>query len=309
MTFRVGLALGGGAARALSHIGVIEGLEAHGIRVDIVTGTSMGAVIGSLYAAQGDVGAVRRQIEGYLASEPFQRSRLAFMRDKDSQEGEGVFWRFSQFSRKTYFYWMSIARRAFVPEETARQNFELLVKKGRIEDLKLPFVAVALDLVSGREVLLDRGEMLPAMMATCALPGILHPVEIEGQLLVDGGWINAVPVEPAIGLGADFVIGVDVSRRLSEFEEPASGLDIVFRCDAISRYALSAEKLRRADVVLTPEVWHLHWADFSNAEEVIRLGRQEVEKNIGQIRSALRKAHLRSLFRYRRPRSRFELSK
>ncbi len=301
MSFRVGVALGGGAARALSHVGVIEGLEAHGIGVDIITGTSMGAVIGSLYAEQGDIAAVRSQIDAYLASEAFKRSRLAFMRDKDAQEGEGIFWRFSQFSRKTYFYWISISRRAFVPEEMARKNFELLVKKGKLEDLKIPFAAVALDIVSGKEVVLDRGEILPAMMATCALPGILHPVQIEGKLLVDGGWINAVPVETAIGLGADFVIGVDVSRTIGEFEEPASGLDIVFRCDTISRYALSTEKLRRADIVLTPEVRHLHWADFSNAEEVIRKGREELERNIDAIRRALRRARMRRLFRRRKP--------
>ncbi len=300
MTLRVALALGGGAARSLSHIGVIEGLEAHGIEVDIVTGTSMGAVIGALYAERRDIAAVRAKIDGYLSSEAFRRSRFAFMRDKDAQEGEGIFWRFSQFSRKTYFYWISISRRAFVPEEMTRQNFELLVNKGRIEDLKLPFAAVALDIVTGEEVVLDSGELLPAMMATCALPGILHPVQIDGRLLADGGWINAVPVETAIAKGADFVIAVDVSRSIGEFEEPASGLDIVFRCDTISRYALSTEKMRRADIVLSPDVRHLHWADFSEADEVISRGREELERNIDAIKSALKKARRRTFFGYRK---------
>lgn len=297
--FRIGLALGGGAARALSHIGVIEGLEANGIMVDVITGTSMGAVIGSLYAADRDIVAARRRIEEYLQSEVFRKSRFEFMQEKDTMEGQGVFFRFSQFARKTYFYWMSMVRQSFVSDEMARENFNLLVAGGRIENLKVPFAAVALDIISGREVILDHGDLLPAMTATCALPGILNPVPHNAQLLVDGGWIDAVPVEPAIALGADLVIAVDVSRRLSEFEPPGSGLDIVFRCDAITRYALCGERLRRADIVLAPAVKDVHWADFSRAPELVERGRQEVERRIGEIRRKIRGARLRRLYRPR----------
>lgn len=297
--FRIGLALGGGAARALSHIGVIEGLEAHGISVDVVTGTSMGAIIGALWAADRDISATRRRMEEYLSSEPFRRSKFDFMREKDAMEGQGIFFRFSSFTKKTYFYWMSMMRPAFVSDEMTQENFKLLVSDGRIEELKVPFAAIALDLISGQEVILNRGELRPALTATCALPGILSPVPHNAQLLVDGGWIDAVPVEPAFILGADMVIGVDVSRRLSEFEAPASGLDIVFRCDAITRYALAGERLRRADVVLSPEVKDVHWADFSRSADLIERGRQEVDRRIGEIRRRIRTAKLRRFYRPR----------
>lgn len=293
---RIGLALGGGAARALAHIGVIERLEAHGIPIDIVAGTSMGAIIGSLYAAGRDIASVRRKMDEYLASDTFRQSRYEFMREREAAEGQGIFFPFSQFAHKTYYCWMSLSRRSFASEEVARRHFELLTREGRIEDLELPFAAVALDLISGQEVVIDRGEIRPAVAATCSLPGILPPVALEGRLLVDGGWINAVPVEPAQQLGADLVLAVNVSRTMREFEDTSSGMDIVFRCDAITRYALCAERLRHADLVLEPDVHNIYWADFSRMEEAIERGREEVERNIDKIRSLVRTARIRKLF-------------
>lgn len=294
--FRIGLALGGGAARAFAHLGVIERLHAHGIPIDVITGTSMGAVIGSLYAATGDIAAVRRKIDDYLASDIFRRSRFEFMRERENLEGQGIFYPFSQFAHKTYYCWMSISRRALVPQEVAQRNFDLLTDEGLIEDLKIPFAAVALDLISGKEILLDRGPLRQAVAATCALPGILHPVPLDGRLLVDGGWINAVPVDPALQMGADVVLAVNVTRRLKEFEDPVNGMDIVFRCDSITRYALCAERLRHADLVLEPSVQDIYWADFSRVEEAVELGREEVDRNIEKIRAVIRNRRFRRIF-------------
>ncbi|BCR05870.1 hypothetical protein DESUT3_29390 [Desulfuromonas versatilis] len=293
---KVGLALGGGAARALAHIGVIEGLLKHRVPVDVVTGTSMGAVIGAIYAFRPEVPYLKQRIEAYLGSEAFQESKFDFMVEKDLVDGEGLFFRFSQLARKSFFYTMSMTRRAFVSEEVADKNFGFLVDDVAIEELQLPFAAAALDLISGREVVLDRGSLRQAIAATCALPGILHPVRHDGRLLVDGGWIDAVPVAPARGLGADFVIGVDVSSEIREFEEPDNGLDTVFRADAITRYMLSEKLLENADYVLRPSVSKIHWADFSQAKEIIRRGAEEVDTQIEEIRKKLKARKIRRLF-------------
>ncbi len=285
--FKIGLALGGGAARALAQIGVIEALERQRIPIDIITGTSMGAIIGSIYAVRPDVSALKERIFAYLDSEEFRDSKFDFMVEKDIFEGQGLFLRFSNLARKGIFYTRSMTRRAFVSEAIARRNFEFLVDDLAIEDTRIPFAATALDLISGEEVLLDRGRLREAVAATCALPGILHPVHVDGRVLVDGGWINAVPVEPAYRMGADFVIAVDVSNAIRSFEESENALEIIFRADAITRHALSEIQIAKADFVLRPAMKKTHWADFSETAELIRKGVEAVDSQIVQIRKEI----------------------
>ncbi len=295
--FKIGLALGGGAARALSHIGVLEALERHRIPIDFITGTSMGAVIGAIYASNPDSALLKERILAYLESEEFRESKFDFMVEKDLLSGEGLFFRFSHLARKSLFYTLSMTRRAFVSEEISQKNFNFLVEDLLIEDLKIPFAATALDLISGQEVILDRGPLRRAIAATCALPGILNPVRINGKVLVDGGWIDAVPVEPARGLGADFVIAVDVSNEIREYDEPDNGLDTVFRADAITRFALSERQIEKADWVLRPNVGKIHWADFSEAAQMIRKGSDEVDSYSQEIQRGIRGKRLKAFFR------------
>ncbi len=286
---KIGLALGGGAARGLAHIGIIEALEEQGIEIDLIAGTSMGAIIGADYALHRDVQKLHRRFADYLQSEAYRESQFAFMQQKDEVEGEGIFLRFSRLARRGIFFTSSLTRKSFVSEEDAARHFALLIDDRRLEETRIPFLAVALDLISGREVLLDHGPMRPAIAASCALPGILPPVNLQGRLLVDGGWINAVPVEPLLHRGADFVIAVDVSRDLSDFEGPGNGLQVVFRADAVTRHVLAAERMRAADIVLSPAVRQIHWSDFTRAEETIRHGRDAALEAIAEIRRLLRR--------------------
>jgi NTE family protein len=294
--FKVGLALGGGAARALAHIGILEVLREKDVPIDIITGTSMGAIIGAMYATNPDMEALREKIFSYLESDAFKVAKFDFMREKDAVEGEGIFFKVSQLARRGFFYTLTMTKKAFVSEEVSQRNFAFLVEDMAIEDFPIRFAAVALDLVSGEEIILHEGSLRQAMAATCAIPGILHPVEMAGRVLVDGGWIDAVPVEAAYRMGADFVIGVDVCNNLNGYEELGSGLDIVFRADAITRQVLSNEQLRKADIVLTPETRKIHWADFSQAAEVIQRGRREAEAHVGEILRGVRHQRLRTLF-------------
>jgi NTE family protein len=290
---KVGLALGGGAARAFSHIGVIAGLEKHGIPIDIVTGTSMGAIIGAMYAARGDVTELKTKITDYLQSEEFATSGFEFFRELDA-DGEGLLFQMGRLARRGVFNALMVTRTALVSDETAMRNYAYMVDDLAIEDTRIPFAAVALDLGSGEEIVLDRGPLRRAIAASCAMPGVLNPVEHDGRLLVDGGWAEAVPVHAARQLGADIVIAVEVGDPPPIFEAPRNALDVIARADAMVRHALANEQLKSADIILCPQNGVAHWADFSTAALAIARGEEEVDRRIEDLRRAAGKAKRRS---------------
>ncbi len=293
---KVALALGGGAARGLAHIGILEVFQREKIPVDILAGTSMGAIIGAMYASDPDLALLRERFREYLASVEFKEAKFDFIKDKDDVEGEGIFFKFSQFARKSLFLTSTVTRRAFLSDQTSENNLAFLVPDRHFEQTRIPFCATAMDLVAGEEYLFTRGSLRQALRASCAIPGIMPPLELEGRQLVDGGWIDAVPVRPARKLGADFVIAVDVGRDITDFEPPRNALDIVFRADAITRHALSRQRLAEADFVLRPTTGRTHWADFNRMDELIEAGRREAEGCLPELRRLMRKRQLRQFF-------------
>jgi NTE family protein len=299
--FKIALALGGGGARAFSHIGVIAALEKAGIRIDIVTGTSMGAIIGAIFASHRDIDFLKQRIAAYVESEEYADSGLDFFRELDTR-GEGLLSQAAQLVRRGVFNTLMVTRTALVSQKTAQANFAFLVDDLDIQETRIPFAAVALDLISGQQVVLDRGRMRQAIAASCAMPGVLSPVKINDRLLVDGGWVEAVPISAALRLGADFVIATEVGDAPESFQSPRNTLDVIARADALTRCALGNEQLKSADFVLAPKNGVRHWADFSSIEETIILGEQEVNRKIGKLRDAIRKARWRWRLRLGRKR-------
>ena len=286
---KVGLALGGGAARGLAHIGVLQALEEADVPVQMLTGTSMGAIIGAMYAADPRIEPLREKMLEYLASDIFRKARLDFVVErKTNVDGEGLFFRFSQLARKKIFFTLAMTMLSFVSQETRDKSFEFLLPDIDIEETKLPFAAIALDLDTGKEEVITSGSLRKAVAATSALPGILPPVDYDGKQLVDGGWINAVPLGPARDLGADIVIAVDVGSNLGDPGDSSSGLDIVFRADAAARNALSNLQLQAADLIVCPSVGINHWADFSRADEIIANGRYSTLERLSEIKALLK---------------------
>jgi NTE family protein len=272
----------------MAHIGVLRAFEEAQIPIDVITGTSMGAIIGGMYAASPGADHLQARFDAYLKSEVYRKSRVDFAVEREPADGGGLFYRFSQLARQKIFFTLSMTMQSFVSQETADKSFEFLLPDIRIEEMPICFAASALDLHSCREVILRSGSLRRAVAATSALPGVLPPVALEGQLLVDGGWIDAVPVNPARQLGAELVIAVDVGCHLGDAENTQSGLGVVFRADAAARNALSELQLAQADLVIRPEVGANHWADFSRAELLISRGYAAANQQIPRIRSLLR---------------------
>ena len=285
---KIGLALGGGAARAFSHIGVLAGLTKHGIPIDIVTGTSMGAIIGAMFATKPDVAAIKARFASYFESETFAKSGFNFFKELDSHD-EGLLAEMGRLARRGLFNTMMVTKTSLVNGDIAANSYAYLLEDLRVEETIIPFAAVALDLRSGESVVLKQGRLRDVIAASCAMPGALNPVKLEGRLLVDGGWSSTVPIAAARQLGADFVIAVDVGDAPGVFKEPRNALDVIARADALARAALNREQLKDADIVLSPKNGVAHWADFSTTARAIDRGEVEVEVQIGALQSRLKK--------------------
>ncbi|OEU53660.1 MAG: hypothetical protein BA871_17485 [Desulfuromonadales bacterium C00003096] len=285
---KVGLALGGGAARGLSHIGVLEAFEECDLPIDVIAGTSMGAIIGAMYAAEPNAAVVKRRFTAYLQSEAFKESRFDYLIE-NNHEKEGFFDWLSQFARKSVFYTLLMSRNSFIHHETSRQNFALLIDDIDLLETRLPFCTTALDLVRGEEFIFKEGSLRQAVAASCAIPGLLPPVEMDGRFLVDGGWINALPVTAARHLGAEVAIGVDVYSDLDPFVQPDTGLDVAARAEAVTRWALTNHLCKGADCLLTPEAGSNHWADFSQFDEAVASGRNKVYEHLHTLRQLTRR--------------------
>jgi NTE family protein len=276
---KVALALGGGAARGLAHIGVLEAFEKHGLPIDMIAGSSMGAIIGAIYALEPSVVVLKERFQAYLASDAFKETRFNQLGDQNGEDA-GMFDRLLQLAWKGLFYTLVVTRQSYYGKSASQQNFSLMIEDLTFEDTRIPFCTTSLDLISGQEVVFTSGSLRRAVSASCAIPGLLPPVPGDGRLLVDGGWIDAVPVGPAFDLGADVVVAVDVASVLDPCGELENALDIIGRADSIARWALSTERCSKADLVVRPRNNGSHWADFSQFEEAIAEGVAAVEEQL-----------------------------
>jgi len=251
---RIGLALGGGAARGFAHIGVIQVLEANGIKPELVAGTSAGSLVAALYA-DGKTGA--------------ELESLALMLDES-----------------TFTDWSLPVRGGVLRGEAlagwVRQNLQ-----GRpIERLARPLGIVATDLQTGSSVLFQRGDTGQAVRASSAVPAVFQPVRIGEREYVDGGLVSPVPVRFARQMGATHVIAVDISMA-PDAGAPDGTLGMLLQTFAIMGRSISQNELREADVVIRPSMLGLSSADFSNRVRAIRAGREATELLMPSLRKRL----------------------
>jgi NTE family protein len=258
-TVRLGLALGGGAARGFAHIGVIKVLEAQGIIPDLIVGTSAGAVVGALYAA---------------GNNGFELQKLAHKLD----ETKLTDW--------------SVPDRGVLKGEGLQKFVNDAVAQRPIEGLKKPFAVVATDLNSGESILFRTGNTGMAVRASATVPGVFRPVAINGHEYVDGGLSSLVPVHGARQMGADVVIAIDISAPPGN--QPVRGtLDILLQTFTIMGQNLARYELKEADVVIRPQVGKVGSTDFLARHDSILEGEKAAQAALPQIREAIRKAALR----------------
>jgi NTE family protein len=285
---KICLALGGGAARGLAHLGVLKVFEDAQVPIHIITGTSLGALVGGLYSYQPDASYWMGRVEQYLRSFRSRKTRLEFVRrlEQPDTQNHGFFSDMANLIRKGYFWGITATKPAFISEKEYEDFIYPLIPDVNIEDTKILFGCVATDIRNGKRVVYRSGSLRRAVSASCALPGIFPPVADKDMLLVDGGWVERVPVRCAKDMGADIVIAVDVSSEVGRFEDKF-GLDVVLRADAVSRIYLNEILVQEADVVIHPAVGNRHWADFSNPRDLYREGETAALEKLVSVRTAI----------------------
>lgn len=278
----VGLALSGGGARGLAHIGALAALEAMGIPVDRVAGTSMGAVIGGLYASGYSPAEIERIAAGLDWRQLF--SDLPSRRSLSPLQKE-------RFRRTLFEFGIEGGRVAGGGGLIAGQRLTTLFAtltlhvsdRERFADLPVPFACVATDVATGEEVVLDSAPLHQAMRASMSIPLVFSPVERAGRRLIDGGLSNNLPVDRARGLGADVVIAVDVSEPLLPPERLGSILGIA---QQVLAYRIVANRNRQApaaDLLIVPDLAPHDQSDFSEVADLAGRGRRAVEAAAGAL--------------------------
>jgi Predicted esterase of the alpha-beta hydrolase superfamily len=221
---KVGLALGGGGARGLAHIGVLKVLERENIPIDLITGTSMGAIIGAVYALKKDISAIEKITEKYSKISEFNID-LSFS-EKERKDKPFFLKKMSDFLKKGYIINLELTRKYINDGEGLRKVIEELVNNKTFEDTQIPFAVVAADLVKGEKVIIRRGKLFDALLASASIPGMFPPVTLDKKILVDGGIVDVVPIETAKSLGANFVIAISVSQTIKKRAEFSNAVEI-----------------------------------------------------------------------------------
>jgi NTE family protein len=258
---RIGIALGGGAAKGFAHIGVIKMLEANGLKIEYVSGTSAGSVVGAMYASGMD---------------SFQMQQQAFVLEESSIRD------------------ISLFSGGLIKGLKLQDYVNAMVKNKPLESLRKPFAVVATQLETGQRTVFTRGNTGQAVRASSSVPGVFEPVKIGKFSYVDGGIVSPVPVDAARQLGADLVIAVDISSKASG-KAPEDMLGIVNQSIMIMGQKLGEQELARADVVIRPRVNAIGPAEFEQKNQAILEGEKAALAALPQIRarvSQLQKAKL-----------------
>jgi NTE family protein len=250
----IGLALGGGFARGIVHVGVLKVLEQEGIPVSFVAGTSVGALIGAAYCS----GVTPAELEEIAA-------RVRF---KDLAR-----WTLSRYGFATNMRMITFLKK--------------ILKVHTFEELQVPLAVTATDFGSGEGVVFRTGPLVDAVRASCAYPGVFLPVKVNGRLLVDGMLAHSLPTKPARDMGADKVLAVSLRSHWKNSEGPRHIFDVIGQCFSIAQDVNCAQARSCADLVIEPDVTGFRYDDFERSSALVNIGEEATRAAMPAIRKWL----------------------
>ncbi len=279
---RIGLVFSGGGAKCLSQIGVLQIMDSLGIQVDYISGTSMGAIIGGMYA----LGYTGKEIEAYfrrtdwdaLLTNDIPRNRLGYF---DRKASDRYLLNFDIYDGKPH-----LPQALNYSQYILKQLSFLTVQSYQYEqfsDFPIPFLCVATNLETGDLKVFEDGRLLDALRASSAFPSLFTPYELDSQLYVDGGIINNYPVRPLISRGLNYIIGIDVQDVLYKKDELTSMVQILEQTSSFIKAEASEKQLKATDLVIQPDIVNIGMTSFEQFDYIIETGRQVARKHIDEL--------------------------
>ncbi|NLB52159.1 MAG: patatin family protein [Syntrophomonadaceae bacterium] len=256
---KIALVLGAGSARGFAHIGVLQVLNKNGIYPNIIVGSSMGAMVGGVYACGADLIMLEKMLDSI-----------------DTRS----------------FFDVQVPRMGFVAGKKISTLLKLLTKNKNFADLNIKLQIVATDLLSSQTIVLDQGSIAEAIRASISIPGIFHPVKRDGMVLVDGAITDRLPVDVAIKHKADLVIAVDVTFTEEKEIEIRNVLDVIIHSLDLMQKNHFEASAENADFLLQPRLRCFSSSDFSKSSQIIELGRQAAQEQIKAITAAVHELSL-----------------
>ena len=280
---KIGLVLSGGGAKGMAHIGALKVIEEAGIEIDYIGGSSMGAIVGALYAS----GYSARELDslftvtnvGSLIQDNLPRSAKTFYEKEDSER-----------------YALTLPFKNFKvtvpPAFSGGQNIynefvRLLYHVKDIEDfnkLPIPFVCIATDIETGKQVVLDSGYLPEAILASGTLPSLFEPTAIDGKVLIDGGVVNNYPIDEVRAMGAELIIGVDVQHDLSDRDALLSATEILLQINNYRTVADMKIKSAKTDIYIKPQIEDYSVIDFNRLSEIVKKGEDAANLKIDDLK-------------------------
>lgn len=256
----IGIALGSGGARGFAHVGVLKILEENNINIDFLAGSSMGALVAALYGVGHDM-------------EQLIKFATAF--------------------KRKYFLDFTIPKMGFIAGKRVKDFLVLFTHNKNLEDLKIPVHVVATDLINGEKVVIKTGSVADAVRASISIPGIFVPEKINERILVDGGLIDRVPISVTKEMGADIIIGVDVSY-VKKDADIKNIYDVIMQSIEIMQMEIMAGYEASSDILIQPDVSLYSSRAFTNIEEIIKIGEEETKKCIPAIKRCIEEWKVRN---------------
>ena len=285
--FKVGLALGGGGVRGLAHIGVLKVFERANIPIDLIVGTSMGAVIGGSYALSGSSFSLEQKMLKLLKGGEIAKLE-SLAAESRPEEKKRIIEGLANFVKDLLLWNLKGVKRWIANGREIKGLVQESVENADFSQTKIPFACIACDLKTGEEVILKEGKMAEAIMASSSVPAVFPPVQLGKRLLIDGGITSEVPVEACRKFGADFIIAVNVESQIFQ-NRFRHGMDILFQSDEIRSHELVRLKLKLADFTITPQMQNISWAAFSKGEQCIQEGEKAAEQSLSSLKSVIAK--------------------
>ena len=279
---KVGLVLSGGGAKGFAHIGVLKVIDSLGIEVDYIAGTSMGAVIGSLYST----GYSGKQLEAFfnsqdfnvLINDEFERSSKTFY-ERENAEKYAVSLPFENLK-------ISLPSALSRGQNVYNLLYQLMLPVKEINDfsqLPIPFFCVATDIETGESIIMDRGSLAESVTASGALPSLFEPVVIDDQILIDGGVTNNFPVEELRARGMDIIIGVDVQDALKDRESLKSAPEILLQINNFRTINAMKNKAPLTDIYIKPDITDFSVISFDEGRDIIENGELAAKAKLNEL--------------------------